>query len=613
LDIVKNSIIDDKVSTVLTALKAKFSYSYFQRMKKVLNDFDIFVSVTYEGKLDKDNFSSCFAYFRDVSFREQQKSVASINDDLMALRKVLRYLMTMKAIPKALLPPNLRIDNELLKTALENPLLGSLNPKKWKSSLKGMPIALLQSVTDDEYLSKFIDHIRLNRDVLLEISRKYVTESNLRWENGQRYIQEKRNRSSTLFESPEHLTKKVSGKGQALSLFSDKLPNSEGLKNLVSYLHYKQDGLIVRDFTGSNNHLYRFGGRVKLAEHLGISSEAASACSTIIVAETGINPESLYKAQIQDKNGQYILFVPKSEDENSFYLTFDKPRARKQIKKLVKSENIKINAAFCIDYILKATQNHRAIVDTKFSNYLFLTDTIAKQKLICPLSHTSFKKAFHRLVYKALDDFDNLRSFKTISTLIQSKPNLSKLRKTGGVLKWYDSGGDPRAASAYLGNTTKVAIKNYIPRELQAVLYSKQIRTFQHVLISVATDEKSYQQEALGLKSSVQLVEYLESLSQQDINWSKIKNVGETSQPNKSSSITVVLTESNVAFLYAAYIAHNEILDSGGIKNVDKRISRWASIALTLMNKIRSSSARVHQNILVKGIALYKSSPKEYI
>jgi len=600
---------NEKIDVTLERLKKKMSYSYASRKTKVFYDYAAFSSEHYR-EINASNLLSSFVHFRDFCFREQKKSISSINDDMRALRRVLRLLMLTSALPRVSLPPNLKINADLIRNIETNPVLGLLNPKKWREDLAQKSLPIIQNIDDKDYLKIFIEHIRQNRNLLLSIARDYVHRAYIKFQDGKSYIDSV---DTSIFENLNLLDhSQAERRGQLPSIFSPKLPNNKGLKNLVAYLSFNHQGLLSNQFPGANNHLYNFEGRTNLSEYLGISSNVASACAIIIAIETGINPESLYRLKIKDSRDNTTFFIPLDSDGETFQLTYNKPRARRNITKLLKASSDRINTQFCLMYIQEATKNHRTLIKKDCANFVFIHDSTYRQSKIHTVSATAFKDGLKRILKLALENKSFSNQQDSIAILINTQPNLAKVRKTEGILRWFDSGGDPRAAARYLGNTTQVAIKNYLPPELQAMLYTKQIRAFQHILIAVATEKTSYQQHALGLHSPEELFEFLEQLSQLDLAWSMLgKAASEISaNPRQRTQYTVVLTESNVALLYAAYTTYNRALADGSI-SLEKH-KKWASVAISLFNKIRLSGTRVQKLQMERGIALYHQAPLEF-
>lgn len=370
-----------------------------------------------------------------------------------------------------------------------------------------------------------------------------------------------------------------------MSLFSNQLPNNEGVKNLVGYLFHKHQGLIVHSFPGANNHLYRFGGRIMLQEHLGLSSEIAAACAIIITQETGMNPESLYNLKLN--NAKNIISPHESLD--GYYLNYQKPRAGGEISRLIKRNKESINTEFCIRLVIELTEHHRSLANPETAGHLFIHDTVKEHKSITPVSVFAFKAALKRLIEKSFD-----------IELIGTQVTLSKLRVSGGIIAWFESGGDPRAAARYLGNSIGVALKNYIPRELQEFFYRKQIRQFQHLLIAVATDNKPYQNIALEIKSSDTLNKYLEN----NVSNSKLLKSIRSENQNCATKVTFFISENNIALLQTV---KNEFVKSN--KKRKHHFKKWNDVATILFAYIRHQGTRRQQQIMKNGIDLSLNNP----
>ena len=221
---------------------------------------------------------------------------------------------------------------------------------------------------------------------------------------------------------------------------------------------------------------------------------------------------------------------------------------------------------------------------------------MSRQGTIEVMSNTAFKSGFSRLVSRSNNP-----------DLILSRPNLSKLRVTGGILAWYQSGGDPRAASRYLGNSIQVAIRNYIPKELQEFFYRKQIRQFQHLLIAVATDEKPYQQSALNITTLEELDTYLSKNVVDSELYKRAKDALHESEETKSVKLkfTFIISEINIAFLHAAQENHKTNTQSKDTPLLKK----WADIATVIFQYIRTQGTRMQKRVMVKGIEQNRKKP----
>lgn len=575
----------------LEILTEKYDYRAKNRKFNTFSTFTRFVEELY-GTLTQDNIERICAHFRSYIYSERgSNALVTAHSDYLAWSALMRDLIQAGYLPACSIPQGLPSNHKLLKDSTNISCLGTMNPKQWRQEMHSKDLPSLQAMDDNEYLEAFMDSQLVYRNQLLSQARSYISEAANRFADGRLYIIET---SPAMFETADllHTELKANGSGQYLSLFSGYLPSPEGLRNLVGFLHYKRNGYIRRDFPGANNHLYRFGGRVYLQEHLGLSSDLAAACAIVIVNETGINPESLYRLKF-DPNTKTIS---PHDSLEAYFLNYDKPRAGGPINRLIKRDLSRINAEYCFHLIEMMTAYHRINTPTEIAQYLFIHDGVKQQGAIEVMSQTAFKKGFHRLVSR-LNNPD----------LILSKPNLSKLRVTGGILAWYQSGGDPRAASRYLGNSTQVAIKNYIPKELQAFFYRKKIRQFQHLLIAVATDDKPYQQSALNITTVDELNEYLSTNVLDSELYKRAKAALQDTDEAESdkTEFTFIISENNIAFLHAAQENHKINTE----QTHTRLLKEWADIATLIFQFIRTQGTRAQKRTMVKGIDQNLNNP----
>lgn len=583
----KNSIFGnyaDKIPEALKLLTEQDEYSYRHRKLRMFNLFTEFVESNYVSFTD-ENYFQIASHFRSHTFSERgNNSIVTTNHDYRAWHALMKDLMSMRAIAGKSVPPALKNTNALLKQSHKIPCLGTMNPRTWKQSFEQKDLSVLQSIQDQEYLEAFIDHQISSREKMLIIARKYITEATTRFSDGQRFISET---SPSNYDCPNlyHPTLKAPGSGQRLSLFSKNLPDVEALRNLVGYLHHLKDGYCHNDFIGGTNHVPRCGGRVNVQEHLGLSSNLAAACAIVITSETGINPTSLYNMKLDSDDN----IITPNNDDGTYTLKYNKPRAGGHLSRNIRSGKEKINAEYCFDLIQKLTANYRSKATTKNQRFLFIHDGSSRNNTIDVMGPSCFKSSLKRLIVSS-GDFE----------FTASLPSLSKLRVTGGIIAWHQSGGDPRAASRFLGNSAAVAIKNYIPKELQEFFYRKQIRQFQNLLIAIATDDKPYQAEALNITNKADLDSYLSNhVTTSDLYKRTI------AKPNEDTvnRVTFVISDTNIAFLHGA----SETYKKEPIENRD--LKNWSEIANVIFGYIRSNGTRRQQHLMANGITLYKNSP----
>lgn len=572
-------------------LTDKYKYSTKHRKIRMFHIFTEFIEQCY-GTLTNENIERICSHFRLHVYTERGKnSISTAHSNYSSWARLMQDLIQAGYLPFCTIPKGFQSSHELLKDSTFISCLGTMNPKQWKKEMHSRDLPNLQEMDDAEYLSTFMDSQLIYRNQLLSQARSYIKDAATRFTQGQKYIKQT---DPILFEAPNLLHPDLKGKGtgQHLSLFSAYLPNQEGLKNLVAFLHYRRNRLIHRDFCGANNHLYRFGGRVFLQEHLGLSSDLAAACAIVIVAETGINPESLYRLKFNPKTKTIIPH----DTLDAYILNYDKPRAGGPISRLIKRASSEVNTEYCFDLIETMTSHLRDNASDKVAKNLFIHDGVQKIGQIESITSTAFKQAFQRLVIRSNN-----------SDLINSKPNLSKLRVTGGLLAWHQSGGDPRAAARFLGNSPQVAIKNYIPRELQEFFYRKQIRQFQHLLIAVSTDRKPYQQEALNIKNVVDLNHYLTTHVENSTLYRRARSaiLEKDELEGAETNLTFIISENNIAFLHASQQHYEKCTDASQVYILKK----WAEIATLIFQFIRSQGTRAQQRTMAKGIEKNKNNP----
>tara|TARA_R110001592_G_scaffold249128_1_gene511590 strand:- start:23395 stop:25191 length:1797 start_codon:yes stop_codon:yes gene_type:complete len=566
-------------------------YSYKHRQKKMFDEFAKFVIHNYK-QITESQFPHICAHFRSHVYTERNgNSVITANSNYTCWARLMRFLIQLGYMPQITIPKGLKANHPLLKDSLKISCLGSMNPKLWKEELESKDFTELQAMNDEQYLNFFMEAQLWHRNHIVRIAREYILEASQRFADGRKYIADYK---AELFNCSDllHPYLLAPGSGQQLSLFSGSLPNNEGLKNLVGYLYHHHDGFVVRNFTGANNHLSRFCNHISLREHFGLSSLLSSACAIVIVNETGINAESLYRLKYNSETRT----LTEHDTLDGYYFNYDKPRAGGPINRLIKRDPDKINTEYCFKLIGEMTAHFRNLAPKAIQSQLFIHDGASEQGRVEALSTTGFKTSFRSLISRS----DNLE-------LIASDPNLAKLRVTGGLLAWYKSGGDPRAAAKFLGNTTAVAIKNYIPKELQDFFYRKQIRSFQNLLISVATDKKSYQKEALGIKTVEALDRYLTNHVSDSELYKRVQKEKEEEEAIESNEpeITFVLSENNIAFLDAAKKSYENATSATTLKQLKK----WADFAIIVFMYIRNNGTRKQQNIMVQGIRLNTNSP----
>lgn len=471
----------------------------------------------------------------------------------------------------------------------------------------------------DTFIENLAIKMRKHRDVIYKISVKYLQCALSRFEFAQQakaqITKEKFQKNANL----QHPTQKCIGGGQHLSLFSLSLRDGEcGYSNLMAYINHCHNGLIDRKFPGGNNHLYRFtNNQFELREHFGLSSISAVAASNIIIIESGINIDSLRNISLTAQGALSNCFEANTQ---GFRIGYKKARAKAHKSRNLKHLNLDdthISKAF--DYLMLVTSHHREMLEGKVKQRLFIHDSTTDSGQPNIISDTAFKYGFKRLLIAAREhlaiDPDWCKDVTTecIDEVLAHSPNAKALRATEGVIRWFDSGGNPSVAANYLGNSEAVAIKNYLPKELQLAVYNQRIKRFHNVLIASATNGEVYQIKALDLKDEKELSEYLSKLDKRIPQWRTAIQALSTDFPvikDKNRKVTLDLCPENIAIMKACYVKQSE-RDTNGIMITDG-ISDLSQVYQGIITYLKKNPDRRLSRTVLKGEKLYDNKTHGY-
>jgi len=232
--------------------------------------------------------------------------------------------------------------------------------------------------------------------------------------------------------------------------------------------------------------------------YLGLTSKIASAMQIIITEELGINPYSLYRVKINsdDRGKEYVQVT----NEGTVRLRALKPRARKiqtkeaygstdELNKLAPHE---IDAAACLRMALEMTAQIRKNLRR---NELWLC--LKKDGATLPTPE-AFQYQFNnicietRLLHPSLPD-----------------ATLKKIRTSKAILLYISSRGDSLKTAAYLGNSVKTTLDRYIPPQLTELIYRVKIRSFQNMLLILASGAENDNSIAKVLGISNERLEHM--------------------------------------------------------------------------------------------------------
>ena len=245
------------------------------------------------------------------------------------------------------------------------------------------------------------------------------------------------------------------------------------------------DGLTIltpeqwEKFLGSAR-FYRFAGLLS-------GLDASAACVLLTIEHPQFTSESLQDAMLLNVRGKPRLLL--TDNAERAILTIDKPRAGK-----LKSAALSELAQQVVQDIIRATAPVREVLKRagdKRWRYLFLgalNDHRASRVGI--LSVLIVRPALLNGTYNMLS-LPRLYPLLTHNNLKSGTLDFRRLRNTLGVLKWFETG-SILEMSRTLGNTRKVALKNYLPAALLHAWNTRIIRRFQNTLIVLAAHDEPY-------------------------------------------------------------------------------------------------------------------------
>ncbi|OUR61557.1 hypothetical protein A9Q74_08810 [Colwellia sp. 39_35_sub15_T18] len=598
-------------------------YSYKTKRARLLSEFIEFCFNEDLVIKNGTDVALCFSAWQEEHFSGSKEinaeTLISYSRVLWSTLSKLCHISVLGLPETNSIPPPRRLstivysDTDTSKTKI----LGGFDLTKSQSD-QSLTLTLEEDV--DTFIKNLINKMRKHRDVIYKISKKYLADATNRYEFAQNVTKEI---SSEYFKDNlklQHPKQKAIDSGQYLSLFSKYLRDGEcGYSNLIAYINHCHHGLITRHFPGGNNHLYRFtNNQYELREHFGLSSLSAVAASNIIIVESGINVDSLRKLSLTAQGTMTNFFEPKT---NGFEISYRKSRARAHKSRNLKHLNADdsyIESAF--DYLALATSHHRTMIKGKLASRLFIHDSAQKTGLPIVMSDFPLKHGFKRLLVAARDlltkdpDWCADVTIQCIDEVLAHNPHAKALRATESIIRWFDSGGNPAVAAKYLGNTETVAIKNYLPKELQLAVYNQRIRRFQNVLIASATNRKDYQIKALDLKDEKELKEYLLKLDKRVPHWrTVVKELSKDSSTrmNRSKKVTLNICPENVAVMKACYVKQTE-RDIKNIK-IEDCIKDLSHVYLGLITYLKKNPDRRLNRTILKGEKLYDSNTNNYL
>ena len=269
--------------------------------------------------------------------------------------------------------------------------------------------------------------------------------------------------------------------------------------------------------------------------------------------------ESLLDSNVYDKGGKSLLEF----NDSGFSLSIEKARS-----KSIKKEQLDDLSYEIISTIMKMVENKRNLIDKQNQKRLFVTANRHGTKLIAPRQGrvsswlTGYATKGTGYTDKCLMHFfPSLKKYGLIENTISH----SKIRATEGVLEWFRTG-SIRAASRKLGNSTKVALEHYLPKELVSTYSTRQVRRFQNLMIVAATINEDYLIEAVDFNTIEEVHRFIVDMI--EINGksknpliSHLKDFSCNQKPKASSSGQLIASISEKA-LTALYLYKSAAINS---------------------------------------------------
>ncbi|MDD1782966.1 hypothetical protein LRP49_17475 [Enterovibrio sp. ZSDZ35] len=607
-------------NTIESVIAGK-SPAYKARITRILKEFFAFCFERHLRITTGTDVSLCFSAWQEDFFSGvKNKQSHTLISDARALRVTLAKLCSRSVggLPETNHIAPLRRLHTMVFSDTVNSRDKVLGGFDLSMSRKGESLTLTLETDVDTFLGNLISTMKKHRDVIYKVSKRYLLDASDRFNLREDMVA---NVDCSIFDNNPHLYHPhlVSCKGQPYSLFNSNLPNGEcGKSNLLAYLWHCKSGYVDRHFSGGGSHLYKFSkNQYELREHFGLSTLSAVACCNIIIVESGINVDSLRGLLLSSQGSIHQIF---EATPNGFRVGYHKARAKAHFKRHLKHVTSTPFIEQAFNYLANATSHHRSLVSGNTAKRLFLYQTNTDANKIMPISDMAFKDGFVRLLEEAKDLLEQDPSWcegltvECINEVLNANPNAKKLRATEGVIRWYESGGNPAVAAKYLGNSEAVSIRNYLPKELQLAVYNQRVRRFQNILVASATDGQDYQIKALNLTDQAELNEYLSRLEKRIPHW---KTVMKTASANNEKSnaaskarVTLNICPENIAVMKACHVIEMQRIESG--ESVDDSIKELSYVYQALSDHLRTHPDRRLKRTVHKGDLLYEKKTGSY-
>lgn len=235
---------------------------------------------------------------------------------------------------------------------------------------------------------------------------------------------------------------------------------------------------------------------------LGVLSplDIAVACAILIREHPNLNPESLITARILNARGRSYLHT--TDHGRGQIFSVDKPRAGCRKYATLSPLSVKV-----LKHIVRCTEPVRKILKgngSKFWRHLFVGSAgreLGRLEVTAKQLNGGTKYSLSRY-YPELEE----------NGLVKGTLDFAKLRATVGMLTWFETG-SLTLVSRKLGNSYRVALENYIPKEIRRLWNERVIRRFQNVLILLASADREHNISLSDITSIQDLNSFLAQLT----------------------------------------------------------------------------------------------------
>lgn len=586
------------IATTFRELCVGMSRTSQSRRRRITINFLRYMAAQHKpfSPMDPNQCTAALWSFREHLYRNREGAeIATRNDDWRALSFILKGFMRLRKFARVQLPePFIKADKLREMNHSSKNHLGAVIKGVKRVDAEGNSVSSAFDISlfepDDVFLDHFYRDQRWAFDLLRDAAIREARQSIADFKLGQSliaqcdidYLREVYRDTGQLCD-PDIIRP---GASQPLSFFSTKHP--KGLINFLGWVWHEHGGLLKnRSFAGFAR-VHELGGTERTKRMLGLTTDSAIGFFLVALGETGLNVESLERMVIADEDGRTIFLAP-TDNADYARVTAPKPRAGKDIPKLLKApDDQEINAYACLQAVLEITS--RAREGSKLKElwvYPYLTEKNGH-----PISSCGWKGAFGRF----------LKRHPELAPLRKRGVTRAMIRGSAGIIEWFESGGNMFKAAAKLGNTPEVAMRRYIPKEIQDVFYRREMRRFQQLLILIATKKSDLAIPAGGYSSRAELERDLRLiLNDPDYSGAELVQLlfdkpASKSEPGEPKPrVAFIISANNVALLklYVDYIRAQKLAHpSLDLDNARTRtphsfwIELWALIEMNLQNSL---------------------------